>query len=61
MSTETMQCQCGQRIEQRVDFITPAYVVTFTDPASGQIVVSCPSCARELYQSLRSGDLKSAA
>src|SRR3546814_4577056 len=51
--TETLQCECGQRVQQRVDFISPAYVVTFTDPATTTLILACPGCSRPLYAALR--------
>src|SRR3546814_12894465 len=58
--TETLQCECGQRVQQRVDFISPAYVVTFTDPATTTLILACPGCSRPLYAALRDGALKPA-
>lgn len=60
MSTTTVCCPCGQRVHERVDFISPAYVITFADAATGELLIACPACNRPLYESMRDGELRRA-
>lgn len=58
MSKALVTCPCGHLVIERVDYIAPAYIVTFACSESSVLIDCCTRCTAPLFPLFRSGALR---